>query len=120
MQNENHHRAVMLVKAIQSAKVLEWERLAAQSGFRVALLAEICSLSTRQLERRFAVQLNTSPHRWMRELQCRLAKELIGRGEQVKSVASDLNFRSTSHLCREFKRLYGAPPKRYLHSWNGD
>ena len=120
MRNENHHRAVMLVKASQSAKVLEWERLAAHSGFRVALLAELCSMSTRQLERHFAAELNTSPHRWMRKLQCRLAMELIGRGEQVKSVASDLNFRSTSHLCREFKRLYGAPPKHYLHARSGE
>src|ERR1700722_1529412 len=116
MRNENHHRAVSLVRASQSAKVLEWERLAAQAGFRVTLLAKLCSMSTRQLERHFVAQVNTSPHRWMRELQCRLAKELIGRGEPQKSVASDLSFRSASHLCREFKKVYGAPPHSYLSS----
>lgn len=106
----------MLVKARQSARILEWERLAAQSGFRVSMMAELCAMSTRQLERQFAELLRISPHRWMRELQCRLAKDLIERGEQVKSVACDLNFRDTSHLCREFKRLYGAAPKNYINT----
>lgn len=91
----------------------DWERIARDAGFKPAEMAVLCSISERQLQRIIRKTFGNTPRRWLRELQCRLAKELIAQGYSTKAAAAELNFATEAHFCREFKKLYGAPPQSF-------
>jgi AraC-like DNA-binding protein len=93
--------------------VQEWERVAREADFRPARMAALCSISERQLERIFKRYLNCTPSQWLRELQCRLAKDLIGQGYSSKAAAAELKFATDAHFCREFKKVFGTSPQTF-------
>jgi AraC-like DNA-binding protein len=76
-------------------------------------MATLCSISERQLQRIFKRHLQCTPSRWLRELQCRQAKDLIQQGYSTKAAAAELKFASESHFCREFKKVFGNPPQTF-------
>ena len=94
----------------------DWERLAREAGFRLGAMAWLCSVSERQLERIFKKHLKCTPSRWLRELRCRLAKDLIARGYSSKAAAAELKFATDAHFCREFKKVFGASPQTFAPS----
>jgi AraC-like DNA-binding protein len=94
-----------------------WEQLALEADFNSAKLASLCSISGRQLQRIFKRNFNCTPSHWLRELQCRMAKELIAQGYSNKAAASELKFASQSHFCREFKRIFGASPQTFAPAY---
>lgn len=90
-----------------------WEQLAREAEFNPARMASLCSISERQLQRLFKQHVHRTPSRWLRELQCRLAKDLIAQGYSTKAAAAELKFASGSHFCREFKKVFGASPQTF-------
>jgi AraC-like DNA-binding protein len=100
------------------SKIVEWEQLAKQAGFRPVAMASLCHVSLRQLERLFEQQFQTTPEHWLRALQCRLAKELISQGYSNKAASTELKFANESHFCREFKKAFGVPPQTFAPGWN--
>ena len=90
-----------------------WEYLAKAAGFSAARMALLCSMSERHLQRTFKKSLRCTPSRWLRQLQCRLAKDLIGRGYSSKAAAAELNFATEAHFCREFKKVFGVTPQSF-------
>lgn len=96
-----------------SPKPLDWEALAIEAEFKPANMAQLCAVSERHLQRIFRKQVGRTPSRWLRELQCRLAKELISKGYSSKAAAEELKFATESHFCREFKKVFGAPPQSF-------
>jgi AraC-like DNA-binding protein len=96
----------------------EWEQLARQADFQPVRMAALCGISRRQLERFFQEQFQTTPGRWLRVLQCRLAKELVSQGYSTKAAAAELKFASESHFCREFKKMFGASPQTFAPGRN--
>jgi len=93
------------------SRVRDWEKLARRAKFHPATMAALCFVSLRQVERFFRQRFGRTPTAWTRQLRCRLAKELISKGYSSKAVVLDLHFTDHSHLCHEFKRVYGAPPQ---------
>lgn len=93
-------------------RIQDWEKLAAEAKFHPAVMAAMCPVSLRQLERFFSEQFRQSPGKWSRELKCRLARELVAKGWSNKAIVSELGFGNESHLCHEFKRVYGVSPQR--------
>jgi AraC-like DNA-binding protein len=91
----------------------DWERVAKEAGFRPAEMAILCSISERQLQRIFQKRFHCTPRRWLRELQCRLAKELLAQGYSTKAAAAELHFATDAHFCREFKKVFGASPQAF-------
>ena len=89
----------------------EWEQVAREAEFNPAKMATLCSISERQLQRLFRQHLHCTPSRWLRILQCRLAKQLIAQGYSNKAAAAELKFSSESHFCREFKKVFGTSPQ---------
>ena len=71
----------------------------------------LCDISLRQLERYFVVNFRKTPKCWTRELRCKLASQLLAKGWTNKAVAEQLHFANASHLCREFRNLYGLAPR---------
>jgi transcriptional regulator GlxA family with amidase domain len=98
-------------------KVCQWENLAITARFQPAVLAALCSLSLRQVERHFMRHFQRTPENWMRELRCRLARELIAEGWSNKAVAHELHFANESHLCHEFAHYYRDTPQAFSVSF---
>lgn len=94
-------------------KIRDWEALAEEAAFHPAKMAPLVSISQRQLQRFFLQQFQTTPSVWLRELQCRKAKQLVAEGFSTKAVAVQLRFASESHFCREFKKQFGSSPQTF-------
>src|SRR6516165_10241911 len=91
----------------------DWEQVAKQAEFKPAKMATLCSMSERHLQRIFKKHLQRTPSQWLRELQCRLAKQLISQGYSSKAAAAELNFATDAHFCREFKKVFGVSPQNF-------
>jgi|SRR6266568_3299136 len=94
-------------------KIREWEELASEAKFQPAVMAALCPVSLRQLERFFLRTFNKTPTQWTRELRCRVACQLISQGWSNKAVVAELYFANESHFCHEFKRVYGVSPQTF-------
>jgi AraC-like DNA-binding protein len=106
---------------IESVLTLQqWEQVAREADFNPAKMASIFSISQRQLQRLFRKNLECTPSRWLRELQCRLAKELIAHGYSNKAAAAELKFASESHFCREFKKRFGTSPQSFAPTFGAN
>jgi AraC-like DNA-binding protein len=90
-----------------------WEELAHQSEYQLSRIAELRGVSLRQMQRIFKQALNCCPRRWLRDLRCRKAKELIERGYSSKAAAAELKFATEAHFCREFKKVFGVSPQHF-------
>ena len=100
--------------------IKEWEEVARKADYSPGKMAVLCSMSERQMQRLFQQHVKCTPSRWLRQLQCRLAKQLISQGYSNKAVASELKFSSQSHFCREFKKVFGASPQNFARAQDGN
>lgn len=96
--------------------ITDWENLGRAAGFRPAVMAALCCVSLRQMERFFDRQYGLPPGRWLRQLRCYFAAQLISEGWANKAVALELGFGNAAHLCHEFKRIYGLAPQSFAPS----
>ena len=102
-------------------QIQDWEKLAREANFQPQVMAALCPISLRQLERLFKRELKKTPSQWVRDLRCRLALKLISMGWSSKAVAAELHYWDESHFCHEFKRVHGASPKRFAPAYgNGN
>jgi transcriptional regulator GlxA family with amidase domain len=95
------------------SSIESWKEVAREAKFQPAAMAGLCSISLRQLERFFIEHFNKTPSAWTRELRCQVARELLEKGWRNKAVAAELHFANDSHLCHEFRKLYGSPPRAF-------
>jgi AraC-like DNA-binding protein len=91
----------------------QWEAVGRQADFNPAKMALLCAISDRHLQRIFRTHFKCTPGKWLRELQCRLARGLIAQGYSTKAAAAELKFSTEAHFCREFKKIYGTPPQSF-------
>jgi AraC-like DNA-binding protein len=95
------------------SKVDNWETLARGAGYRPSMMAALCAVSLRQLERFFVDRFGASPGKWTRDLRIQAARNRISAGLSNKEVVDELRFANPSHLCHEFKRAFGVSPQSF-------
>jgi AraC-like DNA-binding protein len=76
--------------------------------------AREAALSRRSFTRHFEAETGLSFSQWHRRVVARQAIDLLSAGESVSSVALTLGYESVSAFIAMFKRLYGAPPARFV------
>jgi AraC-like DNA-binding protein len=92
---------------------MEWEALAAASGYRVEEMARKRGISTRHLRRLFQKEFKTSPKHQLDEWRAMAAAAQLKRGGLVKTTASDQKFKHPSHFSKFIKRTLKALPRDY-------
>ncbi|HEV2211015.1 MAG TPA: helix-turn-helix domain-containing protein [Verrucomicrobiae bacterium] len=95
------------------SRIQNWEALASEADFQASVIAALCSVSLRQLERFFIARFHRTPQQWVRDTRVEFARQLIAKGFSDKAVAIQLHFGGSSHLCHEFKRVYGTSPQSF-------
>lgn len=96
--------------------VQAWTLAAREAHFNVHTLAEITSITVRQIERCCREELGRSPQEWLDEQRLIAARTLLLEHDSVKRVAMELGYKQLSHFCRQFKACYGMTPSEFLIS----
>jgi AraC-like DNA-binding protein len=79
-------------------------------------LAGIAGLSPFHLCRVFHGAVGMTPHAYQTQVRVRRAKSLLRAGWPIAMVAAEVGFCDQAHLTRQFKRMVGLTPGRYLQS----
>jgi AraC-like DNA-binding protein len=91
-------------------RVQNWEHLAREYGYQIPQIAKRQHVSERQLRRYFRRRFGVTAKEWLDTLRARDATEQLVRGDLVKTVSGDLNFKQRSHFSKFVKRVLGTPP----------
>lgn len=76
-------------------------------------LADLCSVSVRQLTRGFRASRGCSIGDYIEQRQMETAKRLLMTGESVKAIAFSLGFASPSSFTYAFRRAIGISPSHF-------
>jgi AraC-like DNA-binding protein len=94
-----------------TSEYAQWIRLARRSGYRPKPMAAKMGISVRQLERRSRDVFGLTPGALLIQHRLIAAGQMLRRGSSVKTVAEKLGFSQISNFSREFRKVYGAPPR---------
>jgi AraC-like DNA-binding protein len=91
-----------------------WEELAVAANYDARVMASLCQISERQLQRRIKRVLDRSPREWLNEQRILSARQLLLDGLSVKQTAAELGYKQTSHFCRQFKLFTRQTPSEFV------
>ena len=94
----------------ETGTITTWEELAARANYRATVLASICGVSLRTVQRHFRANYQLSVREWLNSVRLELARRRLNEGGRVKEVAYELGFKQISSFSRAFKERYGIPP----------
>lgn len=95
------------------AKAIDWLRDNYLKSFRIEELAEYVQLSTPSLHHHFKQLTAMSPLQYQKWLRLSEARRLmINDRMDAASTAYHVGYESPSQFNREYKRMFGAPPKQ--------
>jgi AraC family transcriptional regulator len=81
----------------------------------VSGIALAVGMSTDHFTRVFKESTGQAPYQYVVDARVRKAKELLTTGKfTISEAAHQVGFADQSHLTRQFKRVFGLPPKRLL------
>jgi len=83
---------------------------------RVEELAALAHMSTSALHRRFKAVTSLSPLQFQKQLRLHHARTLLLEGADAATAAYRVGYESASQFNREYRRLFGAPPKREIQA----
>ena len=99
------------------SKAIDWLKLHYADTLDINLLAEQVQMSTSSLYQHFRQLTGMSPLQYQKWLRLNEAKRLmISKHLDAAAAAFQVGYESPSHFSREYRRLYGLPPKKDIES----
>jgi AraC-like DNA-binding protein len=96
-----------------TAKALAWLRANYTKPFRLDELAAVAGMGVSTLNHHFRATTSLSPLQYHKHLRLVGAREkMLVEGVNATRAAFDVGYESTSQFTREYKRLFGQPPRR--------
>jgi AraC family transcriptional regulator len=78
-------------------------------------LAELCSLSVRQLTRGFKTSRGCTIGDYVTQTRLETAKRRLSAGESIKSISHELGYTSPASFAFAFRRSIGITPRQFLN-----
>lgn len=102
-------------------RAIDWLKLNYTSALRVDELAARVQMSTPTFHHHFRQLTRMSPLQYQKWLRLNEAKRLmLSEHQDVSSAAFKVGYESPSQFSREYRRLFGAPPKRDIAALRGN
>ena len=96
-----------------TAKALAWLRANYTKPFRLDELAAVARMGISTLNHHFRTATSLSPLQYHKQLRLLGAREkMLVEGVDATRAAFEVGYESASQFTREYKRLFGQPPKR--------
>lgn len=92
----------------------------AQCGWNVSELCQNLGIGKRTFSRMIEEDLGVGPKRWLRKIRIIVACHLLREDCKIEAVAHKLGFLHASDFTREFKKLTGVSPSRYMKAEYSD
>ncbi|HEY0944305.1 MAG TPA: AraC family transcriptional regulator [Opitutaceae bacterium] len=97
----------------QVRRAIDWIREHYREVMRIERVARVAGMSAPTLHRHFRAVTNLSPLQFQKRLRLEEARRrLLAERADAASVAFDVGYESPSQFSREYRRLFGAPPRR--------
>ncbi|MGV2113780.1 AraC family transcriptional regulator N-terminal domain-containing protein [Agrobacterium salinitolerans] len=113
-----HAEALRQIAGIDSRlshirRAMAWIREHYAEQITVDEMAAVAGMSESVFHRRFKAVTGMSPLQYQKHIRLQEArKRMISRQADAGSVSYDVGYKSISQFSREYKRLFGAPPRR--------
>lgn len=102
------------------ARAIEWIRSRFDQALRIESLAEALHMSPSSLHHQFKAVTAMSPLQFQKQLRLHEARRLMfSEGLEAASAAHQVGYESPSQFSREYRRLFGAPPRREVRTMRG-
>lgn len=100
-------------KSRGTAKALTWLRANYAKPFRLDELASMARMGVSTFNHQFRAATSISPLQYQKQLRLFAARErMLVEGLDVTRAAFEVGYESTNQFTREYKRLFGEPPRR--------
>ncbi|WP_249040852.1 AraC family transcriptional regulator [Marilutibacter maris] len=107
------HLAVHDGRTHRVARAIDWIRSNYDRTLRVDSLAEAMHMSPSSLHHQFKAVTAMSPLQFQKQLRLHEARRLMfSEGMEAAVAAHRVGYESPSQFSREYRRLFGAPPRR--------
>lgn len=94
-----------------------WMRRSFRENFDVDAAARRVGMSSATFYRRFRDVVGESPRQYVKKLRLFEAKRLlVDEGFDAAGAAYEVGYESPAHFSREFKRLFGRPPRQFAEA----
>jgi AraC-like DNA-binding protein len=94
------------------ARAIQWIRNNYAQPFRVEELARMCGMSTSAFHRHFRAVTAMTPLQFQKQIRLQEARLLLTRHPtDITGVSYRVGYNSPAQFSREYRRLFGAPPK---------
>ncbi|APR88430.1 putative transcriptional regulator YqhC [Minicystis rosea] len=103
-------RAIVEGVSARFARVLRHMNANFAEPMTIADLADLAHTSVPTFHQRFKAMTGTSPLQYLKMLRLTRARQMLGEGGLVKTVAHDVGYESESQFSREYRRYFGTPP----------
>ena len=90
------------------------EALALEEGYRAAGMCDQIGISEEYLRRLFLRDVGLNPRDWLQWERMVVARRLLCWELPCEEIAERLGFADCRSFRREFKRVYGMPPRQYF------
>lgn len=94
-------------------KAMSWIRKNYREQISIEEMAAVAGMSESVFHRRFKAVTAVSPLQYQKHIRLQEARSrMLARQADAATVSHEVGYRSISQFSREYKRLFGAPPKR--------